>query len=223
MRLGVVSDIHANRPALDAVLDAMPAVDSVVCVGDVVGYNPYPADCLDRIRAAGWPTVQGNHDRTVETPERYHNEMAHAGLTLAHDRLDDDQRGWLRRLPESRVVADGRVRLVHSHPARQDAYVYPEEFASLAPHLGSERVLLLGHTHVPGSAWVEGTLVVNPGSVGQPRDGDPRAAFAVVDLDGPEGPTVDHHRVEYDIEAVQTAIRMEGLPERTARRLERGE
>ena len=228
MRIGVVSDIHANRVALDAVLDAMPAVDGVVCVGDVVGYNPWPRECVERVRERGWPTVQGNHDRTVETPDRYaHNEMARAGLELARDRLTDDQRAWLADLPESRVEYDGRVRLVHSHPTNRGRYVYPSEFPALESALGPEDVLLLGHTHVPGDARVGDTLVVNPGSVGQPRDGDPRASFAVLTLPDAEesdaGASVEHHRVEYDVERVQEAVREAGLPRRTGTRLSRGE
>lgn len=246
MRIGVVSDVHANLVALEAVEDAMPAVDAVVCVGDVVGYNPWPGECVDRVRDSGWPTVQGNHDRTVETPERYvHNEMACAGLELAKERLTREQRDWLAGLPDARTEFDGRVRMVHSHPTRRGRYVYPDEFAGLASLCGPEDVLLLGHTHVPGSERVGGTLVVNPGSVGQPRDGDPRASFAVITLpddtddtddngdNGDNGEkhddevttaaTVEHRRVRYDVERVQAAIREAGLPDRTAARLERGQ
>jgi putative phosphoesterase len=221
MRVGLLSDVHANRVALEAVLKAMPPVERVVCAGDVIGYNPHPGECVSLVRERGWPTVQGNHDRVVRTPERYrHNEMARAGLAHARDHLSGEELDWLAGLPESRLLFDGRLRVVHSHPTETDRYVRPGAFPSLAPHLGEEEVLVLGHTHLPGNERVEDTLVVNPGSVGQPRDRDPRAAFAVLDL---EAGTVEHHRVEYDIDRVQDDIVAAGLPERTATRLERGE
>jgi putative phosphoesterase len=235
MRIGLLSDIHANRVALETVLDDMPAVDRLICAGDVVGYNPHPEPCVAAVRGRSGlladrgvdvptplPTVQGNHDRTVETPERYrHNRMAHAGLELARERLDDGDRAWLADLPEQRYRHDGRVRVVHSHPTETDRYVRPGEFPLLADHFGDEAVLVLGHTHVQHHKHVEGTLVVNPGSVGQPRDRDPRAAYAVLDLDGE--PTVTDHRVPYDVDRVRADIEAAGLPDRTGARLERGE
>lgn len=220
MRLGVISDIHANRVALDAVLDALTSVDHLVCAGDVIGYNPQPADCVEAVRAS-IPCVQGNHDRAIDAPEQYRsNTMAYEGLQYAADHLSEEQREWLRTLPESRTFLDGRVRMVHSHPTDRGRYVRPFQFPSLEPHLGDEDVLILGHTHIQHHEEVDGTLVVNPGSVGQPRDRDPRAAFAVVDL---EDRTVDEHRIEYDIERVRDAIDAAELPQRTGTRLETGE
>jgi putative phosphoesterase len=220
MRLGVISDIHANRIALDTVLEAMPSVDQLVCAGDVIGYNPWPAECVEIVRERSIPCVQGNHDRAIDTPEQYRsNEMAYKGLLYAEDQLNDDQREWLRMLPESRNCADGRVRMVHSHPTKRGRYVRPPAFQSLEPHLGSEEVLILGHTHIQHHEVVDGTLVVNPGSIGQPRDRDPRAAFAVIDLDDS---TVDEHRVEYDIDRVQETIDTTELPQRTGERLLNG-
>ncbi|MFC7156330.1 metallophosphoesterase family protein [Halomarina halobia] len=221
MEIGVISDVHANAVALEAVLAAMPPVDAVVCVGDVVGYGPHPVECVERVRDAAAHVVQGNHDRAVATPEAYrHNEMAYEGLRHARERLDDEQRAWLAGLPEETTCCDGRVRLVHSHPAERDRYVYPREFEALAPLLGDERALVLGHTHVQHDERVEGTLVVNPGSVGQPRDGDPRAAYAVLD---PNTPSVEQRRVAYDVERVRADVAAAGLPQRTAARLARGE
>jgi putative phosphoesterase len=227
MRLGLVSDVHANLVALEAVLGDMPDVDALVCAGDVVGYNPWPGECVDRVREVAATTVVGNHDRNVGSPARYRgNEMAYAGLRLARERLSDDQRTWLEGLPERTHVADDRVLLVHSHPdpARQGMYVYPADFgrvASVAAEEGAE-ALVLGHTHVQHAAREEGTLVVNPGSVGQPRDGDPRAAYAVLTAT-PDGLDVTLSRVEYDVDRVREAAAEAGLPERTGTRLLRGE
>ncbi|WP_248908315.1 metallophosphoesterase family protein [Halocatena marina] len=221
MRLGVISDIHANRVALDAVMDAMPNVEYLVCAGDVIGYNPQPSECVEAVRDS-IPCVQGNHDRAIDAPEQYRsNEMAYEGLRYAADRLSEEQREWLRTLPESRSLFEGRVRVIHSHPSDRGQYVWPARFPSLEPYLteNAEDVLILGHTHVQHHAMVGDTLVVNPGSVGQPRDNDPRAAFAVIELDDR---TVEEHRTEYDIECVKDAIDNAELPQRTGRRLEVG-
>ena len=222
MKVGLISDIHGNRVALEAVLEAMPPVDEVCCAGDVVGYNPWPADCVDMLRDRDVPTVMGNHDAAVaaETPFRF-NGMAQAGVEHAEAQLSDDQLEWLAELPAERHVYDGRLKLVHGHPDDPDRYTrytYPQEFTPRL--LGDEDVLVLGHTHVQGVERFAEGIVVNPGSVGQPRDGDPRAGYAVVDL---EALTVETGRVEYDIEAVQTAVDEAGLPDRIGTRLARGE
>jgi putative phosphoesterase len=215
MRVGVVSDIHANRIALDAVLSDLPTVDLLVCAGDVVGYNPWPAECVEEVRSRAVPTVLGNHDReVVEGGGFWGNEMADAGVKHAIERLGESQKKWLAGLPERLTVADGRVKLVHGHPDDPDRYTYPESFS--ASMLGEEELLVLGHTHVQGHRITDEGIVCNPGSVGQPRDGDPRAAYAVVDLDTK---TVEERRVEYDVDAVVEAIDESGLPARTGERL----
>ncbi|GAB3314489.1 metallophosphoesterase family protein [Haloplanus salinarum] len=224
MRLGVVSDIHGNRIALEAVLDDMPSVDGLVCAGDVVGYNPWPADCVATVRERGVPTVMGNHDRAVarDTAFRF-NAMAKAGVDHARAALDDDALSWLADLPPERVVADGRVKLVHGHPEDPDRYTYPEEFSPRM--LGDEDLLVTGHTHVQGHRVFADGVVMNPGSVGQPRDGDRRAGYAVVELtDGAGGGAVavEERRVEYDVDAVVDAVREAGLPERIGTRLYEG-
>jgi putative phosphoesterase len=224
MRLGVISDIHANRIALDAVLDDMPTVDRLVCAGDVVGYNSWPVDCVAAVRERSIPTVMGNHDRAVarDTGFRF-NAMAAAGVDYARERLDEDALSWLADLPDARVVADGRVKLVHGHPADPDRYTYPEEFS--ASMLDGEDLLVTGHTHVQGHRVFDEGVVMNPGSVGQPRDGDPRAGYAVVDLktgSGGDAVTVEERRVEYDVDAVVAAVQEAGLPKRIGSRLYEG-
>jgi putative phosphoesterase len=218
MRLGLLSDIHGNRVALSAVLDDMPPVDRLVCAGDVVGYNPWPAECVAAVRERGVPTVLGNHDRAVAQGTAFRfNSMAAAGVEYANERLDQDAVEWLRTLPDERTVADGRVKLVHGHPDDPDRYTYPDQFGP--EMLDDEDVLVLGHTHVQAHRSYDEGVVVNPGSVGQPRDGDPRAAYAVLDLDDL---SVEERRVEYDVEAVVEAVAEAGLPERIGTRLREG-
>lgn len=218
MRLGVVSDVHANLVALEAVLADLPGVDALLNAGDVVGYNPWPRECVEVMRRREVPTVVGNHDRAVarDTGFRF-NSMARAGVAYARRELDQEHLDWLAGLPERRRFADGRVRLVHGHPDDPDRYTYPEDFGP--DLLGDEQLLVLGHTHVQHAETFDEGMVLNPGSVGQPRDGDPRAAYAVVDLDGD---TVELHRVEYDVERVIEAVDEAGLPERVGRRLRAG-
>ncbi len=221
MKVGLISDVHGNRVALETVLEEMPPIDGLVCAGDVVGYNPWPAECVDELRDRGVPTVMGNHDAAVveETGFRF-NAMAQAGVEHAQERLSDEQRSWLAELPIERTEYDGRLKLVHGHPDDPDRYTRytrPHEFS--ARLLGEEDVLVLGHTHVQNVERYGDGIVVNPGSVGQPRDGDPRAAYGVVDL---EAMDVELHRVEYDIDAVQAAVEEAGLPERIGSRLARG-
>ncbi len=218
MDVGVLSDIHGNRVALSAVLEDMPSVDAIVCAGDVVGYNPWHAECVDAMREREVPTVMGNHDQAVvgETSFGF-NSMAGAGVEHARKTLDDDHVEWLAGLPEHRREFDGRLKLVHSHPERRGHYTSPEEFSPRL--LGEEDVLVLGHTHVQHHERYDEGIVMNPGSVGQPRDGDPRAAYAVIDL---EGWSVTDHRVSYDIERVQEAVERAGLPGRIGSRLEEG-
>lgn len=220
MRLGVLSDVHGNRPALEAVLADAPPVDRFVCAGDVVGYNPWPADCLEWLRSNDVPTVMGNHDRAVARGTTFRfNEMAAAGVEFARERLDSADIDWLRTLPDRRYVADDRVYLVHGHPDDPDRYTYRPSFTPALLEQVDAEILILGHTHVQSHERFEDGIVMNPGSVGQPRDGDPRAAYAIVDLDAM---TVEERRVEYDIDRVIAAVRESNLPDRIGTRLKRG-
>ncbi|MFB6200509.1 MAG: metallophosphoesterase [Halorhabdus sp.] len=218
MRVGVISDVHANTVALEAVAADMPDVDVIVSAGDVVGYGPWPAECLEWVRDHGVLTVQGNHDRAVATGTTAgFNSQATAGIEYARETLSAEQRTWLGELPLERRLFDGRLKVVHGHPVDPDRYTYPRDFGPAL--LGQEDVLVLGHTHVQHAERYGDGIIVNPGSVGQPRDGDPGAAYAVVDLDAL---TVDQHRVEYDVGDVIQAVRDANLPRRIGMRLGSG-
>ena len=215
MRVGAISDVHGNLVALEAVLADLPDLDALVCAGDVIGYNPWPGECVDRLRERDVPTVMGNHDRKVATGTNFvGNRMAAAGVALAEERLSDGQRAWIEGLPDERLLFDGRLQVVHGRPDDPDRYTYPEEFGPAL--LDEAPALVLGHTHLQGHERVDGGVIVNPGSVGQPRDGDPRAAYAVLDLDEL---AVEERRVPYDIDAVREAVEEAGLPARTGQRL----
>jgi predicted phosphodiesterase len=190
MHVGLISDIHGNRVALDAVLDDMPPVDALLCAGDVVGYNPWPAECVAWVRAEDVPTVMGNHDRAVAGGSTFSfNSQAGAGVRYAREHLSEDAIEWLGGLPDERLALDGRVKIVHGHPDNPDHAVFDEG------------------------------VVVNPGSVGQPRDSDPRAAYAVLDT---EELSVEEHRVEYDVDRVVSAVENTDLPPEIGTRLLEG-
>lgn len=219
MQVGFCSDIHGNLVALEAVLSEMAGeVDRMLCAGDVVGYNPWPAECVRTLRKRSIPTVAGNHDRMVTSDRNFvGNRMAAAGVEHARRELDEDALGWLADLPVELTAVEGRVRVVHGHPDDPDRYTYPSQFSPSL--LGEADVLVMGHTHVQHHEVYEEGIVLNPGSVGQPRDDDPRAAYAIVDMDEL---SIEEHRVEYDIDAVAEAVESAGLPMNTANRLRQG-
>lgn len=240
MRLAVLSDIHANLAALDAVRADLPAVDEVWALGDIVGYGPRPNEVIAALQAMGARSVLGNHDGaaigTVDPGD--FNPDALAAITWTAGVLDDNARAYLAALPE--VRRDGELTAVHGSP-RDPVWEYIVGPAVAAANLGSfdTRVCLFGHTHLPvvfratdgGGVTVQpglpgepvavdaGRLLVNPGSVGQPRDGNPRAAYLVVDLDAG---TADFRRVRYDIEETQRQMVDLGLPPRLVERLSYG-
>jgi diadenosine tetraphosphatase ApaH/serine/threonine PP2A family protein phosphatase len=236
MRIAVLSDIHSNIVALDAVLLHAGDVDAIWQLGDVVGYGPEPDAVVQRLSERKATGVRGNHDAAaVGGPEiDWFNPEARAAAEWTREAMSATSRAWLTDLPERRTVDD--VSLVHGSPRDPlREYVTDHEIAGDNLSLLETQHGLHGHTHVP-VAWIatpdrvalvrveDATTMelgayrtlLNPGSVGQPRDGDPRAAYLVLDL---ELGRVSWHRVAYDIEPVQAAIRAAGLPSRLAARL----
>lgn len=240
MRIAVLSDIHSNLVALDAVLAEAGGIDGAWVLGDIVGYGPEPDAVVERLRGIGATGVLGNHDAAaLGGPEiDWFNPDARAAAAWTRDTISEATRAWLSALPVT--VTQQGFALVHGSPRDPlreyiaDADVARDNLAELDVPIG-----LHGHTHVP-AAWLEsGPRIVliepragesvrltdrrgllNPGSVGQPRDGDPRAAYAILDL---AAGTMTWQRVAYDIPAVQTAMRAVGLPLRLIDRLARGQ
>lgn len=213
MRTLVVSDIHGNWPALEAVA-AVPH-DAVVCLGDVVGYGPQPAECLRWLRASRASIVQGNHDRAVAdgVPPRCRLEsewLAAATHHIARRQLTDEETAFLGGLPRTLdLVLDGRrVRLMHATPADPlYDYLGPDRDRWRATLAGIEAdLVLVGHTHLPFHFQFGDVHVLNPGSLGQPKDGDPRAAYAVVE-DG----VARLERANYPLERTVDALNAAGV------------
>jgi predicted phosphodiesterase len=240
-RIAVLSDIHGNLQALEAVLERADALgcDGMVCLGDVVGYGARPAECLALVRHRGAACIQGNHDGAVTVPAEARDFNARARAAVDHSRacLAADDLVWLAGLPTCVTWPDGTV-LAHGAPADRDRYLLSDsqlEFERAdQERLHGPGLTFVGHTHLPlwctaggveaspaGRRPVPGgaRALVNPGSVGQPRDGDPRASFAVWDRTGGE---VEFLRVVYDIEAARGEILAAGLPESLGDRLRLG-
>ncbi|MBI2422052.1 MAG: metallophosphoesterase family protein [Candidatus Hydrogenedentes bacterium] len=240
MRYAVISDIHANLEAMNVVLDRIDSmdVDQVICLGDVVGYNASPNECCQIIRDRNIPTVLGNHDAvacSIEEPWGF-NPVALAAAMWTRESLNKENLEWLKSLPDA-LNFDHFV-AVHGAPKNRNTYLFSWE--DILPHLSfleeqNCNVCLIGHTHSPGIFSTDGVysvddddrfdlgegkrFFINPGSVGQPRDSDPRAAFGILDT---KANVFEQVRIAYPIEKAANRIREAGLPEFLAERLALG-
>jgi diadenosine tetraphosphatase ApaH/serine/threonine PP2A family protein phosphatase len=222
MTVALLSDVHANLVALEAVLRDLPAVEAVWVMGDTVGYGPDPADTLALLRQHGARLVAGNHDRAVGTGEGL--ELFNPAAREAADRhrswLGHEDLDLLAALPLTLEPA-GSYQICHGSP-RDPLWEYVFDARVAAAALVSTRAsrCCVGHTHVPARFVTgDGKILINPGSVGQPRDGDHRAAYALLDVATAD---VEFRRVEYDVPKVQRRMRDLGLPEILAERLQYG-
>lgn len=230
--VGMISDVHGNLPALEAVLADMPSTDVIACLGDVIGYGPHPKECLDLVRKHAAVVIQGNHETTVAEPARYSaNRMAHRGLQVAKDQLTEEDLASVACLPHARFLTASTL-LCHGHPnpTRRWKYLFPHTLDTAVDVIESYDLDLLafGHSHEQMVGEVADVVesapsctFLNPGSVGQPRDGDPRAAYAVVELHR-GAVDVELRRVEYDIDRVSEEIVRADLPRSAADRLYEG-
>lgn len=239
--IAVISDIHGNLEALEAVLEdaGREGANRIICLGDVVGYGADPNMCLDRVRSEAAAAVLGNHDAAavdLGLSEGF-NDVAKAAIRWTAETLREDNRDALRTLPF--FFAENGVRYVHASPDEPEAwhYVQTEEEAWASLEACPEPFCFIGHSHVPFRVLVRGgrlsalespvlelkpddRALVNVGSVGQPRDGDWRASYALFDE---QAGRVVARRVEYDIERATRKIREAGLPEVLAARLTVGQ
>ena len=235
-----MSDVHGNLEALRAVLDdAAPRADGVLCLGDTVGYGADPGPCVELLAGRARAIVAGNHEHGVAglLDLDWFNRWARAAAEWTRERLDDDHRAWLRALPLTHEVEDAT--LVHASPESPDEWDYlvtAEDGYGAFAHFAT-RWCFVGHSHV-ASAWSLGSsgpdyepfptvvtaeagrrYIVNVGSVGQPRDRDPRAAYAVWDV---AAGRVEVRRVAYDVDTARAKIVAAGLPRFLADRLAAG-
>lgn len=245
MRVGVVTDIHSNLVALNAVLADMGPTDAIWCLGDIVGYGPWPNECIALLRERDATVIGGNHDlaaigSSLVSVEDFNGDAGDA-TRWTSAALTAESRTFLQSLAPIAQVND-QVTLAHGTP-REPVWEYLMSGGQAAASLTyfSTSLCLVGHTHIPslfieqedGSVGVgymeagsrhemaEQRCLANPGSVGQPRDRDPRAAYMMVELNG-AGPILEWRRVDYDIPATQAEMRRVGLPRFFIERLEQG-
>lgn len=240
MRYLVVSDIHANLEALTATLAAANDCDRTLVLGDLVGYGADPNAVIDRVRAMSSATViRGNHDKVGAGLEDLNdfNFLARQAIEWTAAALTVSNRDWLRELPMGPVIIDDLIEICHGAPFDEDVYLFDDLDALRAIRSTRRPLCLYGHTHVPAAYCLAETLrpignprrgqfryqlepnvkyLINCGAVGQPRDGDARAAFGIVDT---TNKTLDVMRVHYDVVAAQAKIIAAGLPDVLAQRL----
>ncbi|MDI6902470.1 MAG: metallophosphoesterase family protein [Methanocellales archaeon] len=217
MKIALISDIHSNLPALKAVLDIID-VDQILCAGDIVGYYPFPNEVIELVKEHDLRSIYGNHDKAVITGDTsWFNPIAASAIEWTRDNISLEGIKFLEELPAQLMFED--VAIVHGSPHDPDEYVYPTTSpAKLEKFLDqvSKKVLVLGHTHVQWSLELGDRKIINPGAVGQPRDGNPKAAYAILDTKSKE---FTMHRIGYDVEETASKTLEVGLPQHLARRL----
>jgi putative phosphoesterase len=233
-RVAVVTDIHANLPALEATLEAIGSagVDAVYCGGDLVGYGPHPNEVCALIEERGLSAIYGNYDYAIARDlddcgcayvTAHDRELGQRSVAWTLEHTDGRSKEFMRGLPfDLRFELGGlRVRLVHGSPRKVNEYLFEDKPARTFERIAAGAdcdVLVFGHTHKPWIREHGGVLFVNCGSVGKPKDGDPRAAFALLELDG-ERAVASIQRVGYDAEAVAREVEAAGLPDEYAEML----
>lgn len=248
MQYLLLSDLHANKEALEAVIadagERYPTVDKAVCLGDVVGYGADPEAVLNRIRSLTDTIIRGNHDKAVSMGENleWFNPAARDATYWTLNQLQSESVDFLRELPKGPMLVNG-FQICHGSPVDEDEYLITDGDVQGISRKVDVGVTFFGHTHIQGGFRIlkgmvsrlprpsmeesmetieledEAYYLLNPGSVGQPRDHDSRAAYSVYDS---ESRLCHMHRVPYDIEAAQRKILDAGLPERLAIRLSYG-
>jgi len=224
MLIGLIADVHSNVVAIEAVLLELDAlgVEKILHAGDLVGYNPYPNETIELFRKRKIISIRGNHERALLTGDLSDfNWFAACALQWTSNTISRENLDYISKLKdtESISVADIEIFLAHGSPNDPDTYVYPEDVEPGLLTITNYDILVIGHTHIQFKKQFEEGIIVNPGSVGQPRDLNPASAFAILDTDTKR---IELKRTEYDIEKVIEDMQKTYLPEELAFRLRDG-
>jgi len=217
-KYGVISDIHSNFPALREVMQRLDreGVEEILCAGDIVGYNSMPNEVLDLLRDRKVGCILGNHDRYVVRPDYNNmNALAIAAIRWTVKNLTIENTTFLKNLEESMILDE--IAMYHGSPFEPDEYTYEEMVDERLIARSGKHLTILGHTHVPFIKKISSAMVLNPGSVGQPRDGDARASCAVISKS--EQQII---RVPYDVEEIISQNALHDMPAPLSERLRWG-
>jgi len=236
MKYTIISDIHSNYEALNTFFTYYDKSTELVCLGDIIGYGASPIGCLGDIRREADYVISGNHERMLTNPRRRASASyyARAAIEWTEKQLPETHSSYIARIKEQKMI-ENKYLLIHGSPADPDEYIFSQREA--LKHLKALKnkgiiAAFVGHTHQPGIFTLEdnklyttektiplnkgGTYIINPGSIGQPRDGDTRGSYCIFDS---EALTIDFYRFEYDIERAAEHIKRQNLPNELAERL----
>ena len=222
MLIGLIADVHSNAVALKAVLSALRGsdVEKILHAGDIIGYNPYPNETIELFEENKVLSIRGNHERALLSGDTSgFNPYAASALEWTRNVISAKNADYIAGLKDEEYISIGKKHMfiVHGSPRDFDEYVYPED--AVPEFLSGCDILVLGHTHIQFIKEYPEGMIVNPGSVGQPRDGNPGAAFAILDTGSGE---IKPGRAGYDIEKVVEDMLRAHLPENLALRLKLG-
>jgi len=207
VKIGILADIHSNLPALEAVLNKLNSCDRIICAGDMVGYYDRPNEVCECIRALNAVTIRGNHDGYVTgllEPKPENRDIYRTDWT--RDTLTSENFEWLKSLPPEHEIryTDTRMLIRHANPWDEKHYIYPDSTKLLDKiNLSKNEIMVLGHTHHPMIKQIVDGIILNPGSVGQPRDRDPRPSYAIFDTETNE---IFLERACYDVSQYQAKL-----------------
>lgn len=229
MRIGIISDVHSNLEALEKVIEDIDSkdLDKIMCAGDLVGYGASPNKVVSKFRELNINSVKGNHDKAVKGRAFNFNSTARRALKWTREELSEENKKFLENLSEKieKEINGNKLLMAHGSPQNPiNEYVYPREVSEgwiEINNVSGKDLVILGHTHIPFKKRVKGTLVINPGSVGQPRNREPGAYYSILDL-GKENLKAEMVRLDYNIDKPADKIKEAGLPFSLADRLYKG-